>query len=231
VRIIINKKVLVIAAHHDDEVYGMGGTIAKLGSESNEIHTLILTDGCTSQYRNNPKLGEIIKCKQREALKANLLLGVKQVHFGNLPDMKLDTLAHIAINEVIEDAINTIRPDIVYTHFYGDVNLDHQMVYQSTLVATRPMPDQCVKELYCYSVPSSTEWTPNLPNTTFFANVFCDISDYVDLKIKAIEAYQTEIRPYPHPRSVEYMKQLNLGIGLKNGTGFSEEFMLLRKLI
>ncbi|RIE04299.1 PIG-L deacetylase family protein [Cohnella faecalis] len=207
-----------------------GGTIAKLASENYEIHTLIVTDGCTSQYRDDPRLDEIIVQKQKEAITANTLLGVKQVHFGNLPDMKLDTLPHITVNEVIEKVVREIKPDIVYTHFYGDVNLDHQMVYRSTLVAVRPLPNQCVKELYCYRVASSTEWSPMLSQNTFLPNVFCDISHFIDRKIDAIKAYQTELRVYPHPRSKEYVQAQDLSVGLKYGIGPAEEFMLVRKL-
>ena len=127
-------KVLVIAAHPDDEVYGMGGTMAKLSDAGHEVHVLIVTDGCTAQYRNDPRLPEILAQKKEEARRANALLGVKAVHFGALPDMRLDTVSHVEVNQLIEETVDTVAPEVVYTHFYGDVNLDHQMVYRSTLV-------------------------------------------------------------------------------------------------
>lgn len=133
-------KVLVIAAHPDDEVYGMGGTMAKLSDAGHEVHVLIVTDGCTAQYRNDLRLPEILAQKKEEARRANALLGVKSVHFGTLPDMRLDTVSHVEVNQLIEETVDTVAPEVVYTHFYGDVNLDHQMVYRSTLVAVRPVP-------------------------------------------------------------------------------------------
>ena len=224
-------KILVIAAHPDDEVYGMGGTIAKFASQGNEVSVLIVTDGCTAQYRNNENLSTILKTKYNEAEKANNILGVKKIYFGDLPDMRLDNTDHIKINNIIEETVEKIKPELVFTHFYGDVNVDHQYVYKSTLVAVRPTPNQSVKELYCYRVPSSTEWSPQIVSSSFFSNVIIDISDFSLKKSEAINQYQTEIRNYPHPRSVKYVEKLDCATGLKYGIGSAEEFMLLRKII
>ncbi len=223
-------KVLVVAAHPDDEVYGMGGTIARLSDEGNEVHVLIVTDGATAQYRESPDLTKIINKKIGEAKLANYILGVSKVHFGGLPDMRLDNVDHIEVNSVIERVIRKEKPDVVYTHFYGDVNLDHQCIYKSTLVAVRPMPGQLVKELYCYRVPSSTEWSPQIPSSIFLPNVFVDISEHIPRKQKAIKAYKTEARDFPHPRSVEYIEKCDCVAGLKLGIGSAEEFMLIRKI-
>jgi LmbE family N-acetylglucosaminyl deacetylase len=224
-------KVLVIAAHPDDEVYGMGGTIAKLASQGDKVYVLIVTDGCTSQYRHSSNLDEILKRKYEEAKRANDVLGVQKIFYGNLPDMRLDITEHIEVNNVIENVVKEIEPDVVYTHFYGDVNLDHQCVYRSTLVAVRPLPGQSVKELYCYRVPSSTEWSPQNSSTTFMPNVYSDISNYFMKKYDAIMQYQTEIKDYPHPRSIECVEKLDFCTGLKCGLASAEEFMLLRKII
>ena len=224
-------KILVVAAHPDDEVYGMGGTIAKLASEGHEVHVLIVTDGSTTQYAGRSDLEEILKRKRNETLDAAQILGVSKVHFGSLPDMKLDTVSHVEVNRTIEQVISAIQPEVVYTHFYADVNLDHQMVYRSTLVAVRPVPGQCVKELYCYYVPSSTEWSPQLANTAFLPNVRVDISDYSSIKERALLAYKTEIREYPHPRSARYVQEMDYSCGLQWGIGNSENFMLLRKIV
>ena len=224
-------KILVIAAHPDDEVYGMGGTIARLSSEGNEVHVLIVTDGCTAQYVGRPDLPEIVAQKHEESFRANEFLGVKKVHFGTFPDMKLDTVPHVELNRLIEDTVNAVQPEAVYTHFYGDVKLEHQMVYRSTLVAVRPVPGQCVKELYCYQTPSSTEWSPQLAHTAFLPNVMVDITGFEEAKAQALLAYQTEIRAYPHPRSPQYVRETDRARGLQWGLGPSENFMLLRKLV
>ncbi len=223
-------RVLVIAAHPDDEVYGMGGTIAKLASEGHDVYVLIVTDGCSSQYRNHKNLNEIFEMKKQEAKEANMIIGVKEIFFGNLPDMKLDVVPHIEINEVIEDAVKKIRPEEVYTHFYGDVNMDHRLVYKSTLVAVRPVPGQCVKRLYAYSVPSATEWSPQRAETGFLANVFIDIKKYEVQKYLAIKVYQTELRDYPHPRSIKSIQAFDLAVGLQCGMESCESFILLRSL-
>lgn len=224
------KRVLVLAAHPDDEVYGMGGTIAKLAFQGHEVHVLIMTDGCTAQYAGRPDLSEIIERKHAEALTANQLLGVKEVHFGTFPDMRLDTVPHVELNRLIEGTVDAVQPEAVYTHFYGDVNIDHQMVYRSTLVAARPVPCQCVRELYCYRVPSSTEWTPQLGHTVFLSNVMVDISGFEDPKEQALLAYQTEARDYPHPRSPQYVRETDRARGLEWGLGPTEAFWLLRKI-
>lgn len=224
-------RILVIAAHPDDEIYGMGGTVAKLSSQGHEVHVLIVTDGCTAQYAGRPDLPEIIERKHAEALEANRLLGVKQVHFGTFPDMRLDTVPHVEVNRLIEETMDTVVPEIVYTHFYGDVNLDHQMVYRSTLVAVRPVPGQSVRELYCYRVPSSTEWSPQLEHTAFLPNVMVEIGDFADVKEQALLTYQTEARAYPHPRSPRYVRETDRARGLEWGLGPAEAFLQLRKIL
>lgn len=224
------KKVLVIAAHPDDEVLGVGGTIAKLSSTGAECHLLIVTDGSSSQYRDSNHLHEIIEAKKLETKGCADLLGFKSIHYGELPDMKLDKTPHIAINHVIEKVIDEVQPDIVFTHFWGDVNRDHQEVYKSTLVAVRPVMGQVVKELYSYRVPSSTEWTPNKADTMFMPNYFVDIEKYAEQKYKAFACYATELREYPHPRSVEYLRESDKAAGLRVGLLAAEEYVLMRKI-
>ena len=224
------KTVLVISAHPDDEVLGAGGTIAKLAAEGMECHLLIVTDGSSSQYRDSDKLAEIIAGKKQETLNCANILGFKSIHYGNLPDMKLDAVPHVEINQVIEKVIDEIQPDTVFTHFWGDVNMDHQNVYKSTLVAVRPVMGQVVRELYCYRVPSSTEWTPNKEDTMFMPNYFVDIHQFAEQKYKAFACYATELRDYPHPRSVQYLRETDKVAGLRVGLLAAEEFVMLRKL-
>lgn len=223
-------KVLVIAAHPDDEVLGAGGTIARLSSEGKIVDVLIVTDGSSSQYSDSDNLDEIINRKKRETRECADLLGVRNIYYGGLPDMKLDAVSHIDINKVIEKIIEEVRPDTVFTHFWGDVNVDHQNVYKSTLVAVRPLMNQIVKRLYCYRVPSSTEWTPSKPDTMFVPNVFVDISGFEETKYKAFSCYCTEMRDYPHPRSIRYLRETDIAAGLQVGISSAELFMLLREI-
>lgn len=225
------KKVLVIAAHPDDEVLGMGGTIAKMANKGVEVNVLIVTDGSSSQYRDSADLQEIIEDKKRETQACADVLGVKGIYYGGMPDMRLDTTPHITVNKVIESAIDQLQPDTVFTHFWGDVNMDHQNVYKSTLVAVRPVMGQVVKRLYCYRVPSSTEWTPNKAETMFMPTMFVDISEVAEQKYEAFAKYSTELRDYPHPRSVQYLREDDKAAGHKVGLMAAEEFVVLRELL
>ena len=225
------KNILVIAAHPDDEVLGVGGTMARLASEGKNVYVLIVTDGSSSQYSSDPDLAGILKAKEEETRRCAEVLGVKKVIYGGLPDMKLDTVAHIEINKVIEKVIDEIQPDTVFTHFWGDVNADHQNVYKSTLVAVRPLMGQVVKRLLCYRVPSSTEWTPCKPDTMFVPNVFVDIHSVAQRKYDAFSMYATELRDYPHPRSKRHLSELDTANGLQVGLRCAETFMLLREIL
>lgn len=227
----MSKKVLVIAAHPDDEVLGMGGTIAKLSENGAEIALLIVTDGSSSQYRDRLDLDRIVEEKKKETRGCCDVLGIKHLYYGGLPDMKLDSIPHIAVNEVIERVVREFEPDTVYTHFWGDVNKDHRCVYESTVVACRPVMGQCVKKLFAYSVPSSTEWNIQKSDTVFVSNWYEDISGrFAETKYKAFGCYGTELREYPHPRSVEYLKTSDALNGNQVGLMAAEKFILLRRV-
>ncbi len=221
-------KILVLAAHPDDEVYGMGGTIAKLSDSGHHVYTLILTEGCSTQYSGNE---EIIDIKKEEANLANEILGVKKVFFCDLPDMRLDSLDHVEINKNIEKYMEIIEPDIVFTHHNGDVNKDHRLIFESTLVATRPVLGSSVKKVYTYQVPSSTEWGAPLENDVFIPNTFIDIERYTDKKRLAIEAYKSELRDFPHPRSVKAVQIYDQAAGIKVGLEYAEAFCLIRAIV
>lgn len=224
------KKVLIVVAHPDDEVLGMGGTIAKLAKNGADIRLLIVTDGSSAQYRNADNMEAIIDEKRKETEKAAKILGISSVHFGKLPDMKLDVTPHILINQLIEEEVSAFCPDAVFTHFWGDINLDHRRVSESVGVACRPQAGCSVKELYSFSVPSATEWNFQR-ETSFVANVFSDISDYSEKKKEALLAYETELRQYPHPRSAEYITAADRAVGHRVGLETAEQFVLLRKTV
>ena len=221
-------KVLVIAAHPDDEILGLGGTIAKHTSEGDEVHILMVTEGSSTQYKDRP---EMIDQKRNEILNVKDILDIAKIHFVNLPDMKLDTLANIDVNQPITKAINELRPEIVYTHFYGDVNKDHRVIFESTMVAVRPSADCSVKKVICYHTPSSTEWNIQQGHTAFLPNMYVDITRFLDKKLKAFQQYKSEIRKYPHPRSPEALKIHAQYWGSHIGTEAAEAFMIVREII
>lgn len=221
------KKILVVAAHPDDEVLGVGGTIAfHTGVRGDEVYVLIVTEGCSSQYRDDPA---VLERKKEEARKANEILGVKELIFADLPDMRLDSLAHVEINRVLEKSIREIEPEIVFTQ-HPDVNKDHVLVYESTMVAVRPVPGQCVKKVYTYASASSTEWTPSISRDYFVPNTFFDITDTLEQKIKAFECYGVEQREYPHPRSPESIRIYARRDGISVGFKAAEPFILVRNI-
>ena len=223
-------KVLVVAAHPDDEVLGLGATIKKLSCE-HDVYILIVTEGCSSQYRGQD-VDSIIAEKKEMARKAAKILGAKDVLFGDLPDMRLDTVPHTEVNAVIENAVDEIKPEIVFTHHFGDVNLDHQMVYRSTLVATRPSVNSCVKKLYTYEVLSATEWQSSQAAHVFIPNTYVSVNaEMLEAKKQALKAYSMELRACPHTRSAEAIDNLAAYRGQSVGICAAEAFCLLREVL
>jgi len=221
------QKVLVIAAHPDDEVLGCGGTIARLSKKGYEMYVLILGEGITSRddIRDLQKREIEILDLKRQAEEANKILGVKQVFHHDFPDNRFDTVPLLDIIKVIEKIKNNVKPEIIFTHYEKDLNIDHQITYRAVITATRPLKEENVKEIYSFEIPSSTEWSYPL---SFSPNVFYDISETIDIKIKALEEYKTELKKYPHPRSLEGVKLIAKNWGIKVGLNYSEAFKTVR---
>ena len=221
------KKILIIAAHPDDEVLGCGSTVARLNKEGHAIYTLILGEGVTSRdnIRNREKReNEIIDLKGY-AEKANKILGVKKVFFHDFPDNRFDTVPFLDIVKVIEKIKNQIKPEIIFTHYEKDLNIDHQITYKAVITATRPLREETVKEVYSFEIPSSTEWSYPL---SFSPNAFYDISETMDIKLKALEEYKSELKEYPHPRSLKGIKLIAKTWGMKVGLNYAEAFKCVR---
>jgi LmbE family N-acetylglucosaminyl deacetylase len=219
--------VLVIAAHPDDEVLGAGGTIAwHSRMKRDDVYVLMVTEGCTTQYG---KKDFMIKQKKEEAIKAGSILGVKEVFFEDLPDMKLDSLSHTRINSAIEKYVEKVKPDLVFTQ-HPDINKDHVLVFESTMVALRPVPGLSVKKVLSYAPASSTEWSAPFSGNYFMPNVFYDISETLDLKLEAFSCYQSEMREFPHPRSLEAIRTYATQVGVTVGLRAAEPFMLMRAI-
>lgn len=212
--------ILIVGAHPDDEVLGAGGTIAKHADAGDEVHILIVTEGTTHQYGDNG----IIEQKREHARSCAATLGASKVHFGELPDMRLDDTPHVEVNSVIENVCSAVEPDIVYTHSQQEVNLDHLAVYDSTLVATRP--GSGISTVLAYETPSSTDFAPTKDG--FDPTLYVDIEDYLDTKIQAFAKYETETRKYPHPRSAEALRAIAKSRGAASGCVAAEAFDVLR---
>jgi N-acetylglucosamine malate deacetylase 1 len=218
-------RVLVFAAHPDDEVLGMGGTIAVHVDGGDQVRVVVVTDGSSTQY---PGDSETRLRKEEEALRAAAELGVMDYVHLALPDMRLDTLPHVEVNRVVEEHVGDFTPELVYTP-HPDVNLDHRKLFDSVAVATRPVPGQTVRRLLTYAPTSSTEWTP-APLNWFVPNWFVDIGEGIERKVAAFAHYETERREYPHPRSERAIRAAAEFYGASCGCGHAEPFVLVRAL-
>ena len=230
----------MVVAHPDDEVLGLGGTILRHSEKGNRIKIVYLATGITSRrksgYKNSKKYDidnkefkkmdkEIQKLRQ-DAKKACNVLKVKNFDFYEFPDNEMDTVPLLKIIKVIEKEIEKIKPDIIFTHHYGDLNIDHRITYTATITACRPL-DNSVKELICFETPSSTEW--NYP-TNFIPNYFVNITNQLEKKIKSMEMYKNEIKKFPHPRSSKNLRLNAERWGSVSGFKAAEAFELIRKL-
>jgi LmbE family N-acetylglucosaminyl deacetylase len=219
-------RVLVLAAHPDDEVLGMGGTIAVHAAlRGDSVRIVCVTDGSSTQY---PGDAERRAQKEEEARRAAAELGVSDYVHLDLPDMRLDTLAHVEVNRVVEEHVRDLVPQVVYTP-QPDVNRDHRALFDSVAVATRPSPGQPVRRLLTYAPTSSTEWTPAAVNW-FVPNWFVDVTETLERKLAAFAHYETEQRPYPHPRSERAIRAAAELHGASCGCEYAEPFVLVRGL-
>lgn len=215
---------LVVAAHPDDEVLGAGGTIPLVKQAGGRVTVLIVTDGSSTQYAGD---SAVAARKEEQLALANRLLGVDEVLHWDFPDMRLDTVAHVELNRRLDELVRARGFDTVLTHHHGDVNLDHQMIYRSVLVVARGVPDQPIERLFTFHVGSSTEWGLDRPGMAFVPNLYVDITSTITTKVKALEAYVDETRPYPHPRSAEAVEAVARSFGVAAGFAFAEPFRLV----
>jgi len=187
--------ILVIAAHPDDEVLGMGATIKKL-SKNNKIFLGVITEGASAQYLDK----KMIEVRRESCIKSSKILGISNTVFFDFPDMGLDSVPQLEINKKLEEIIKKIKPEIVYTTPDNDLNRDHQKVHESTLVATRPFSNS-VKQVLTYEISG-------IVKNPFVPTVYEDISKEFFYKIKAFKMYKSEVEKFPHSRSIEALESL-----------------------
>ena len=219
-------RILIVSAHPDDEVLGVGGTIAKYTSTGADVYICILAEGATARYEDK-MVAELQEC----TLRAAKILGAREVYFEELPDERLDQMPFIEVIKPLERHIAEIKPEIVFTHHRGDANTDHQIVFKATIAATRTLRGNAVKKILCYEVPSSTEQSPPFIEYAFIPNVFVDITDTLDKKLEAMLQYKSEVGQYPHPRSIEALTIAAKHWGVKVSVKAAEAFMLVREII
>ena len=225
--------VAVIAAHPDDEVLGCGGTIARMVKEGRSVHILILADGESSRDGIEDCKINSSRVASRNAAAENAckILGCTSVTLLCLPDNRLDHIDLLDVVKLVEDFILKYKPSTILTHHSGDVNIDHRVIHEAVVVASRPQPGFFVKELLFFEVPSSTEWRPLGSGEMFNPNWFYDISDTLEIKLNSLQAYQEELREFPHPRSIKAIEALARWRGACAGFEAAEAFILGRKLV
>jgi N-acetylglucosamine malate deacetylase 1 len=220
--------ILVIAAHPDDETFGCGGTMARFAQEGKAVHAAFVADGVGSRTPNGLPDQEALATRQMAAANACAVLGVQPPRFGDFPDNRLDTVPLLEVVQYIEALISTYRPDTILTHHCGDLNIDHQLVHRAVVTACRPQEGHPVSTLLFFETPSSTEWQSPGTGPAFTPNWVVDITDTLDNKIQAAQCYESELRPWPHPRSVQGIEHLARWRGATVGVDATEAFILGR---
>lgn len=219
-------RVLVVAAHPDDEVLGCGATMAWHAARGDTVETVILGTGALSREEAAPEATSRLADQAREA---GRILGVKETRVLDLPDNRFDGVDLLEIVKRVETEIRRVKPEAVYTHHPGDLNVDHRQTCQAVLTACRPQPSAGVGRLLSFEVPSSTEWQAPAAGVPFTPTVFVDVAATIELKITALEVYAEELREFPHPRSAAAVRALAAWRGAGAGLSAAEGFVLVRE--
>ena len=223
-----NKNFLIIAAHPDDEILGCGATAAKLINNGYKGSLIIVSEGITSRddQRNLSKRNKELKKLRQICKKANNYLGISNINFLGLPDNRLDQIPLLQIIKLIEKIIDKNKPEIIFTHNSSDLNKDHQIVYEAAVTACRPLPKSSVKKILSFEVLSSTNWAAASDNK-FEPNYFVEVDKFIKKKLKALNFYKSEMRKYPHARSLRAVKALSEYRGSSVGLNYAESFKLI----
>lgn len=226
------KKILVVVAHPDDELLGLGGTINRLINDYNCIvRSVILGEGITSRAdnRDTSLWTEELALHRSNIDNAQRAIGYQSTSIYNLADNRFDTVALLDIIKLIEKEKKEFQPEIIFTHHGGDVNIDHQRTFEAVVTATRPVPGEIVNTIIAFETASGTEWRASSDPKHFVPNFFIEISEEnLEAKIKGMESYELEKRPYPHPRSPESLKIQAQRWGIVIGKTYAEAFMIIR---
>lgn len=219
----MKNKILVVAAHPDDEILGMGGTLTKMADEGSEISILFLSAGEAS--RGKKFANEVLR--QNQAKQVRKLLKVNSLTFKNFPDNAFDSVALLKITQEVEMVVRKLSPEVVFTHHHGDLNIDHRLTFQAVMTALRPGKSS-VRKIYSFEVLSSTEWQVKTTDNVFLPSTYVDIEKHVDKKIELMKIYSREVTSFPFPRSEEGIMTLAKFRGMESGLKFAEAFQLVR---
>lgn len=230
-----NKKILVVVAHPDDELLGLGASMHHLIKNHNcQIRAVILGEGITSRddERNRENRKKELEIHRNNIHSVQKIIGYQSVGIYDFPDNRFDTVALLDIVKIVEKEKQDFQPEIIFTHHGGDLNIDHRRTFDAVMTATRPVENEPVKTILTFETPSSTEWQAfNYPNP-FLPNFFIIFEEEsLQAKIKGMESYELEKREFPHPRSPKALETLAQIRGLSVGSEYAEGFMLIRQII
>lgn len=214
-------KILVIAAHPDDEILGCGGTINKL-KNSNTIKIVFLTNGVSARSKNKKKEN----IRKNECLSLMKYLKLPKPVFFNFPDNALDSIPILRIIKKIENLIKKFKPNIIFTHSDNCLNIDHMIAYRATITACRPILPNIVNLILSFEIPSSTEW--KIGRNKFNPNFYIDIKNDLSEKINCLKFYKSELRRLPHSRSLKGIENVAKYRGLECGKIAAEAFEIKR---
>jgi len=223
----MKNKVLVIVAHPDDEILGVGGTILKHVASGDEVSVCVLGDGELS--REGATLSDVEKRKQQINRVAKEL-GLTDLFIEDFSDNRFDSVELLDIVKKIEIIINSVHPNIIYTHHAHDLNIDHRLTCQAVLTACRPQPGLSVSKILAFETLSSTEWQIKDCSMIFCPNEYNVIDEYIEKKIKILSIYKDEVKNWPHPRSLEGVKILAQYRGMEVGHNYVEAFQVIRSI-
>lgn len=218
-------KILVIAPHPDDEVLGVGGTIAKYAAEGNDVYVCIVTKGCEPLFAE-----DIVEKTRGECRKADNFLGVKETIFLDFPAVMIEEALRYEFNGALERVIRQVEPEEVYLPHRGDMQLDHKLVVDAAMVALRPKCGQPVKRIYAYETLSETGWDVSNTVNAFIPTAYQDITGYLDKKLEALSMFQSQLAEFPEARSLQAVKALAIYRGAMMGICAAEAFVVIREI-
>ena len=217
--------VLVIAPHADDEILGVGATMAKHIDNGDKVFICVATRGVKPLFED-----AFMENLRNETISAHKLLGATETFFLEFPSVMLEQIHRHEINSRISDIVQKIKPDIVYLPHFGDMQKDHQIIAEASMVAVRPKYPHSIKEVYSYETLSETEWNNPHSSNAFMPNAYNDISEYIDKKLQIMKCFKSQLSNFPNPRSLEAIEALAKYRGSTINAEAAEAFMLIRKI-
>lgn len=225
------QNIVVVAAHPDDELIGIGGTLYKHAQQGDNVNILILGDGKSSRKANYSSLDpKIKKLSDNETLHALRILGISKFTKKYLPDNRFDGMDLLDITKIVFSHIKIASPEIVYTHHLGDQNIDHRLTAEAVVTACRPIENNCVMEIRMFETLSSTEMAGYEVKSIFQPNLFIDIKDELSKKLEALSFYKSELHEFPHPRSIKAIEYNAYVWGAKNNLYAAEAFHVFKSI-